>query len=78
MKVIIAGSRDITDYEVVKRAIEESGFEITEVVSGTAAGVDQLGEWWAELRAVPIARFPADWMNYGMRADAIRNAQMAE
>ena len=47
MKVIIAGSRDITDYSLVCRAISESKFDITEVISGTARGVDTLGEKWA-------------------------------
>ncbi len=48
MKVIIAGSRNITDYSLVKTAIQESAFEIDCVVSGMAKGVDSLGESWAE------------------------------
>ena len=36
MKIIIAGSRDIVDYEVLKRSIAKSSFEITEVVCGGA------------------------------------------
>ena len=44
MKVIIAGSRGITDGRLVSAAVAASGFDITEVVSGTCHGVDQLGE----------------------------------
>ena len=44
MKVIIAGSRNISDYKLVVDTIQSSGYEITEVVSGTAVGPDQLGE----------------------------------
>lgn len=53
MKVIVAGSRWIDNYDVVKQAIEESGFEITEVVSGVARGADTLGENWADANDVP-------------------------
>ena len=34
MKVIIAGSRNIVDYEVVKEAIEESQFTIKKLYQG--------------------------------------------
>ena len=34
MITIIAGSRSITDYEIVKEAIEKSGFDIISIVSG--------------------------------------------
>lgn len=46
MRTIIAGSRSITDYALIQKAVSESGFEITEVVSGGAIGVDRLGERW--------------------------------
>jgi YspA, cpYpsA-related SLOG family len=61
MKVIIAGSRTITNYEIVRKAIENSGFKITEVVSGTANGPDKFGERWAYINKVPIQQFPAQW-----------------
>jgi predicted nucleic acid-binding protein len=82
MKVIIAGSRDITDYQFVKEAIEAaietSGFVITEVIFGCAKGVDTLGEKWARENNIPIAHFPADWKQYGKRAGHLRNSQMAD
>jgi hypothetical protein len=79
VKCIIAGSRGITDYKLVYRAIEACPFskEITEVFSGTARGVDQLGERWAESKKIPVRRFPADWDTHGKSAGHIRNAQMA-
>lgn len=50
MKTIIAGSRTINDYLLVKkligRAIKYYRVDITEVVSGGAIGVDKLGEKW--------------------------------
>jgi len=93
MKTVIAGCRWIENYDIVCQAIEESGFEITEVVSGTANGVDTLGENWANAHDIPIKCFPANWKNikvqgavirtnkygkYNAAAGHIRNEQMAE
>ena len=77
MKVIIAGSRNISSLGLVKQAIEESGWidEITEVVSGCASGVDTLGENWAELNEIPIKKFPADWKNTKVKGAVIRTNQ---
>lgn len=81
MKTIIAGSRTITDYAKVCSIIEEAkidGIVITEVVSGTAKGIDQLGERWAFFNNIPVKKFPADWDKYGRVAGIMRNQQMAE
>jgi hypothetical protein len=76
MRVIVAGSRNISNYEIVRHAIEDSDFDITEIVSGTAKGVDRLGEHYARLWNIPIKQFPADWDKYGKKAGIIRNHQM--
>jgi hypothetical protein len=78
MKTIIAGSREIKNFEIISKAIEESGFEITEVVSGTARGVDTQGEAWASYHGVPIRRFRPEWDKYGQRAGFVRNEEMAK
>ena len=77
MKVIIAGSRGITSYEDVCQAVIDSGFEITEIVSGTARGADTLGELLAIRCNIPIKRMPAAWHKYGKQAGMIRNLDMA-
>lgn len=61
MKVIIAGSRGINNISFVKISVKESGFDITEIVSGTARGIDLLGEEFAKNNKINIKRFPADW-----------------
>ena len=78
MKTIIAGSRTISDYAVVADAVKASGFEVTEVVSGAAQGVDKLGEIYAQKNNVSLKRFPAEWDKYGKSAGYRRNEQMAE
>jgi hypothetical protein len=77
MKVIIAGGRDITDYNLVLSAIQESGFEITEVISGMASGVDELAVRYAKENNLPLQEFWAEWNSYGKSAGPIRNRQMA-
>lgn len=78
MKVIIAGSRDITDMAEINAAIADSKFEITEVVCGMARGVDLLGKAWANYLGIPVTQFPADWDRYGKRAGYRRNIEMGE
>jgi len=78
MKVIIAGSRVFNDYGLLCQAVVDSGFDITEVVSGCARGADTLGERWAADHGVPVARFAAEWDKYQRAAGPIRNRQMAE
>lgn len=78
MKVIIAGSRTIKDQAVIERAIRESGFQIAEVVSGCAEGVDRTAMYLAINAGLMVRRFPADWNAHGKAAGPIRNNQMAE
>lgn len=78
MKTIIAGSRTIIDYNLVVKAIKESGFTITEVVCGLAKGVDSLGEQYAIENNIPVTYFPADWEKLGRSAGPIRNEQMGD
>lgn len=78
MKTIIAGSRGITDFAVLLEAVEKCNFEITSVVSGRAAGVDYLGELYAEQNNLPLHKYPAEWNKYGRSAGPIRNKLMSE
>lgn len=79
LKVIIAGSRDFDDYELLKSKCDYflRNREV-EIVSGTARGADVLGERYAEERDLVVKRFPADWDKYGKRAGYLRNVEMAE
>ena len=78
MKVVIAGSRGITDYTALQYAIAQTDFSISEVVSGCARGVDTLGERWAIEHSIQTHKFPADWGRFGQAAGQYRNWEMAE
>lgn len=78
MKVIIAGSRSITEYTTVVSAFQEWPYdECTMIVSGGARGVDKLGERIAKEWHLPIAIFTPNWDELGKRAGMLRNIQMA-
>ena len=78
MKVIIAGTRTITNYSALKRTISMSLLPITEVVSGGCKGPDILGERWAKENNVKVTRFTADWDKFGKSAGPRRNTEMVE
>lgn len=78
MIFIIAGSRYITDYDLLLHAIKTHNLDITGVISGCARGVDTLGERYAQEMHLPVAKFPAEWDLYGKSAGAIRNGIMAQ
>lgn len=100
LRVIVAGSRGITDYNYVKKHLDvifstnplfmNKGIII---VSGTAKGVDTMGENYAFEKGLEKERYPADWKNlnvepcivksnrygkYNALAGNIRNAKMQE
>ena len=86
MKLLIAGSRSITDYEKVKDTIENfvdieeflsrSGRKIDKVITGGAIGVDQLGARWAREKGIPVLICKPNWKRDGKRAGFIRNSLM--
>lgn len=78
LKVVIAGSRTITDFRLVLLAVLRSGFEIAEVVCGDAHGADRLGARYAHHKSIPVKHFPADWERLGKKAGIIRNGQMVD
>jgi hypothetical protein len=79
MKTIIAGSRGITDYKLLERAIADSGFEITEIVSGMCPeSPDMLGALYSATKGLPLHPFRADWNKYGRAAGFRCNIEMAK
>ena len=79
MKVIIAGSRNFNDYNLLKSSCDNllTQFTNIEIVSGTARGADKLGEKYAMEKGYDIKEFPANW-NLGKSAGYIRNDEMAK
>ena len=87
MRVIIAGSRKLRSFNTMLWAIRNSGFNITEVVSGKqityengqpVGGADYLGEKWARMHEIPVTPFWADWTHWGKAAGPRRNSEMVK
>lgn len=79
MKLIIAGSRHYPPHQadqLVAKAMQHIPTP-ERVISGTANGIDQAGERWAEANGVPVERMPADWSAHGRAAGPLRNRGMA-
>jgi hypothetical protein len=79
LKLIIAGSRSITDFGQLLEAISLSPYQslVTEIVSGNAKGADLLGERLAREQEIQLAVFPARWEELGPGAGFARNKEMA-
>jgi YspA, cpYpsA-related SLOG family len=78
MKLIIAGSRTFTDYQLLCRTLTPELLRITQVITGGARGADQLGYRWAWKHQVKHQLFRADWERFGKSAGMRRNYQMAQ
>lgn len=77
MKIIVAGGRDFSDYNLLSKTLDHLKKPF-EVVCGEARGADGLGKRYAIEHNLTVHRFPADWNTHGKSAGYIRNKQMAE
>ena len=86
MKIIIAGSRDITDYSIIESGMKKIKEKYLNdvlphgltILSGCARGVDTLAIQWAETHNADVHKYPAHWSHFGMSAGYRRNDQMAK
>lgn len=84
IKVIIAGSREFNDYEILRDFCDyllankvAEGYKIT-IISGHARGADMLGEKYAKEKGYDLIVMKANWPKYKKNAGRIRNNKMAE
>lgn len=79
MRLIIAGSRDMTHSEVdINRLVSCLPQPVTAVISGMATGIDKCGVFWAHARGLKVYPFLPDWEKFGKSAGPVRNMAMAE
>jgi hypothetical protein len=80
-RIIIAGSRNFTDYALLKQTMNALTFRLGSVVvlSGHAEGADQLGEQWAQEWYYAYEIYRPDYDLYGKKeAPLRRNEEMAK
>lgn len=82
MKVLVSGSRDIDDRQLVYDAIRSAPFEIDTIVHGGASGVDQLAaDYSIRKPEIDVAEHPIPawvWNKVGRKAGPLRNSFMVE
>ena len=81
-RVIIAGSRSFSNYELLKEHClsllqEKMRTHRVIIVSGHAHGADTMGERFAKEQGLTVELHPAKWRGLGKAAGMIRNAEMA-
>jgi hypothetical protein len=89
-RIIIAGSRDMTDYDFLEAKMDnilanvKDKYDIT-VISGhcvdkdgNPCGADHLGELYANKRGYDLEMYPANFKRYGKPGGPIRNRKMAK
>ncbi|MPV51056.1 DUF2493 domain-containing protein [Pseudactinotalea sp. HY160] len=81
MRVLLTGSREWTDHDLVQTVLDDirrsaAGVEVMLVHGNCPAGADRIADdYWRRLE-LPVETHPADWDRYGRCAGPIRNARM--
>jgi len=78
MKVIIAGGREFTDYELLKRECDRllADLDVRRILSGCQRGADELGEQYAKENKIKIDPHPYK-SELGLAGGPVRNREMA-
>ena len=74
MKLLIAGSRSITDIDLEKYIPEG----VTAIISGGAKGIDTLAEEYADKNGIPKIIVKPQYNLYGRAAPIKRNYEMVD
>lgn len=74
MKLAIIGSRSLKDIDL-QNYID---FQVDEIVSGGALGIDKQAEKYAQENNIPTKVFMPDYRRYRKGAPLIRNIQIIE
>lgn len=74
--VVVAGSRSISDYEPVRKALDESPFKIDKILHGGAHGVDMRAMDYALFNSIDVEVVRPDYDEHGSRAPLVRNREM--
>lgn len=80
MRILITGSRDWTDQNLIWDTLNNIAEPYAVLVSGACpTGADKMAEDWAGNQPdITVERYPADWKRFGKRAGFLRNSKMVE
>ena len=74
MKILIAGSRGICDFDLSEYIPED----VELIISGGASGVDSIAEQYADRQRISKLVLRPDYKRYGKGAPLIRNKMMVD
>ena len=78
MKVLVCGSRDWTDADVIANRLADLAPDYPVVLHGGARGADLLADGICSVFGYEVQAFPADWRKHGKRAGILRNLAMLD
>ncbi|MGY6697759.1 MAG: DUF2493 domain-containing protein [Roseinatronobacter sp.] len=80
MRLIITGGRHLDDVVLIRRALTRVHAlrPITVLIHGGSGALGITAEDWAREMRLHVLRYPANWREFGKRAEAIRNSFMLQ
>ncbi len=72
-RIAVGGSRNFTDYNVIKEVLDDFFLEGDILLSGNAPGADRLGERYAAEHGIECKIIPSEWDKHGLKATMMRN-----
>lgn len=84
MRLLVSGGREFDDVDFIVNHLNRlhNSRSVSELIHGTARGVDTICGYWAEEMGIPVTPMPAAWRdesgNYDPRAGHKRNQQMLD
>ena len=76
-KLAIVGSRDFTDYALMKKVLDPQLEKISLIISGGAKGADTLAQRYAKENGIPIHIYYPNYKEFGYSAPLRRNVVIA-
>lgn len=76
-RILVCGSRDWSDAEIVKRRLDEFDRDST-VIHGGCRGADKIAGEVAEMMGMRVEVYTADWEAHGKAAGPRRNQKMLD
>ena len=58
MRTIIDGSENVRNQKAIDEAVQESGFDVSEVVTAGRPGASALGAYWGKMHNCEVSQFP--------------------
>lgn len=76
MRILITGSRNFNDFDLMKKTLKQFKNKKVTIVHGDCRGADKIAGFLGKELGFNIEPHPADWKKYGKSAGPIRNTEM--